>query len=691
MLFAGIDIGGTFTDLALYDSGTDALVVHKLRSSPDDPSRALVEGIAELCALAQVGTDALDGVLHGTTIATNAVLEHRGAKTGLITTDGMRDVLHIGRHQRPEPYSVMQDVPWQDRPFVRRSERLTVPERIAPPRGDVVQALDEDAVRAAAAQLRDAGVEAVAVCFLFSYLDDAHEKRAAQLVRDAMPDAFVTTSADVSPQFREFERFNTTAMNAFVGPGTGRYLARLTQGLASRGVAAELLVMRSNGGVASAREAAERPVTLMLSGPAAGVLGAQWAAGLTGRRNLITFDMGGTSADIGIVADGMVTEASARDTQVAGYPLLVPMFDIETIGAGGGSIARLDAAGAFRVGPQSAGADPGPACYGRGGPDATITDAHLVLGRIDPERFLGGDMPLDPGAAAAAIDRLAAELGMSRLDTAAGVLRIANAQMARTIRGITVERGRDPRSFALVAFGGAGPLHAADLADMLEIPEVLIPPHPGITSATGLLTSELRYDLMSTVLMVQGAIDGARIDELFAQLTAILLERLQRDGADPDQVRVERSLDCRYVGQGYELRIPFDGHAFAEAALDRFHAVHEQEYGRALADPIEIVNVRVRAAGDRPRLTRIAVGGGDLASATIGEAASVWDVGGELADLPTRRLLRERLPIAEPIDGPAVIFQRDTTIVVPPSWRATADPGGPLLLSAVRTTQGGRR
>jgi N-methylhydantoinase A len=263
--------------------------------------------------------------------------------------------------------------------------------------------------------------------------------------------------------------------------------------------------------------------------------------------------------------------------------------------------------------------------------------------------------------------------------------------MARTIRGITVERGRDPRSFALVAFGGAGPLHAADLADMLSIPEVLIPPHPGITSATGLLTSELRYDVMSTVLMVQGAIDGARIDELFAQLTAVLLERLQRDGADPAQVRVERSLDCRYVGQGYELRIPFDGDAFAEAALERFHAVHEQEYGRALADPIEIVNVRVRAAGDRPRLTRIAVGAGDLASATIGEATSVWDVGGVLADLPTRRLLRERLPVGEPIDGPAVIFQRDTTIVVPPSWRATADPGGPLLLSAVRTTQEGRR
>jgi N-methylhydantoinase A len=356
----GIDIGGTFTDLALYDSSSDAVVVHKVRSTPDDPGRALVSGIVELCERGGINPDTIDGVLHGTTVATNAVLEHRGARTGMVTTEGMRDIVHIGRHQRPQPYSVMQDIPWQSRPFVERAHRVPVAGRIAPPMGAAITPLDEDAVRAAGRQLRDAGVEAIAVCFLFSYLDPTHEERAAEILREEAPDCFVTTSASISPQFREFERFTTACMNAFVGPGTGRYLERLTDGLKAEGVEADLLVMRSNGGVASVAEAAERPVTLMLSGPAAGVLGAQWAAGLVGRKRLITFDMGGTSADIGLVTETGINEASARDTHIADYPLLVPMFDIETIGAGGGSIAHVDAAGAFKVGPRSAGPHPDP-------------------------------------------------------------------------------------------------------------------------------------------------------------------------------------------------------------------------------------------------------------------------------------------------------------------------------------------
>ncbi|MDX6687862.1 MAG: hypothetical protein QOF86_3990, partial [Baekduia sp.] len=382
MLFVGIDIGGTFTDLALYDSETEAVRVHKVRSTPDDPGRALVNGIVELCELASVTPDQLDGVLHGTTVATNAVLEHRGAVTGLVTTEGMRDVVHIGRHQRPQPYSVMQDIPWQSRPFVQRAHRVGVAERIAPPTGDVVLELDEDAVRSAGRGLHEAGVQAVAVCFLFSYLDPAHEERAAAILAEEMPGCFISTSAGISPQFREFERFTTACMNAFVGPGTGLYLERLTEALTAREIDTDLLVMRSNGGVASVAEAAARPVTLMLSGPAAGVLGAQWAGSLVDRNRLITFDMGGTSADIGLVTEAGVQEASARDTQIAGYPILVPMFDIETIGAGGGSIARVDDAGAFVVGPRSAGAAPGPAAYGFGGAEPTITDAHVVLGRL---------------------------------------------------------------------------------------------------------------------------------------------------------------------------------------------------------------------------------------------------------------------------------------------------------------------
>jgi len=693
LLLVGIDIGGTFTDLALYDSDREHVEVHKVHSTPDDPGRALVSGIVELCRQANVAPRDLDGVLHGTTVATNAVLEHRGARTGMVTTEGVRDVVHIGRHQRPEPYSVMLDIPWQTRPFVERAHRLTVPERVAPPTGEVVTPLDEDAVRATARALRAAGVEAVAICFLFSYLNPAHEDRAAEILREEMPGAFVTTSVGITPQFREFERFTTTCMNAFIGPGTGNYLARLTHGLEQEGVTADLLVMRSNGGVASVAEAADRPVTLMLSGPAAGVLGASWAAGLVGRERLITFDMGGTSADLGIVTEAGVSEASARDTEIAGYPLLVPMFDIQTIGAGGGSIARVDEAGAFKVGPRSAGATPGPACYGLGGDEPTITDAHLVLGRIDPERFLGGDMPLDAQRAEAVIDRLAQELGLGRVETAEGVLTLANASMAQTIRSITVERGHDPRGFSLVAFGGAGPLHAAELAAMLDVGEVIVPPHPGITSAAGLLTSDLRYDHMRTVFMTQGAIDAGLINAQLDELSTELVGRLERDGSEPGDIRVERALDCRYAGQGYELRIPVGAEGFAEDVLAAFHRAHEAEYGHAFGDPIEIVNLRVTASGRRPKLTRVDVGSATLAEATVGERTGVWRVGDELAPLPTRHVLREKLPVGEAVPGPAVVFQRDATVVVPPGWAATASAEGALLLTTTPAAgdEGGSR
>jgi len=681
MRFVGIDIGGTFTDLALYDSEREDVHVHKVRSTPEDPGRALVEGIVELCEQVGIAPVDVDGVLHGTTVATNAVLEHRGALTGLLTTEGMRDVVHIGRHQRPQPYSVMQDIPWQARPFVQREHRVGVPERIAPPRGEALLTLDEDAVRAAGRQLREAGVQAVAVCFLFSYLDPAHEQRAAALLAEEMPDAFVSTSADVSPQFREFERFTTACMNAFVGPGTGLYLERLVEALATRGLRSDLLVMRSNGGVASVAEAAARPVTLMLSGPAAGVLGAQWAGGLVDRQRLITFDMGGTSTDIGLVTESGVHEASARDTQIAGYPLLVPMFDLQTIGAGGGSIARVDEAGAFVVGPQSAGARPGPACYGLGGAEPTITDAHLLLGHLDADRFLGGELPLRTDAAEEAIGRLAKRLGLGLRETAEGILTLANAQMARTIRSITIERGHDPRDFTLVAFGGAGPLHAVEVAGLLDIPEVLVPPHPGITSASGLLTSELRYDLMRTVFMVEDDLDVQAINVRFHQLVDELVRRLMHEGAAAEEIRVERFLDCRYVGQGYELRIPVPEEGLTPDGLAAFHLVHEAAYGHAHEDPIEVVNLRVTATGGRPRLSRVRLGSGDLESASIGEVAASWRVDGALVELPTLQLLRERLPLEEPVSGPVIIFQRDTTILVPPGWTARATPDGPLMVT----------
>ncbi|MGZ4356398.1 MAG: hydantoinase/oxoprolinase family protein [Gaiellaceae bacterium] len=680
MHVVGVDIGGTFTDFMLYDTSSGGVHVHKVPSTPSDPERAMVQGLAELCAMAGIGAHDVTGVFHGTTAATNAVLEHSGALTGMITTRGFRDVVHIGRHQRPLHYSVMQDIPWQARPFVRRRHRKVVTERVVPPTGEILTPLAEDEVREAARELRREGVEAVAVCFLFSYLNPIHERRAAEIVREEMPDAFVTTSADIVPQFREFERFTTASMSAFVGPKTGKYLESLGTGLADEGVRGDLHVMMSSGGVASVQAAAERPVTLLLSGPAAGILGGQWAGGLAGRKRLITFDMGGTSADIGIVTEDGVTEASARDTWIGGYPLLVPMLDVYAIGAGGGSIAYVDEGGAFRVGPRSAGATPGPACYGHGGTEPTISDAHLVLGRLDPDRFLGGRMKLDREAAIDVIRPLAEQLGLGVTETAEGILTIANSNMARAIRSRTIEKGHDPREFALIAFGGAGPLHAAEVADSLEIPEVLVPPHPGITSASGLLTSDLKYDQMRTVFQLQGAIDADRLNRELDQLEEELRGWLRRDGVADADVEVVRALDCRYAGQGYELRVTVDG-AFSEATLDRFHVLHEREYGSAYGDPIEVVNARVTAIGKRTTLAELPVTGGSLEEALVGESQSHFRDGGALRALSTRFYDRHVLPLEVPILGPAVIFHLDTTTVVPPSWSARADRSGNLILA----------
>jgi N-methylhydantoinase A len=681
MRVVGVDIGGTFTDLMLVDTDSGAVSVHKLRSTPDDPGEALIRGIREICAAAGVEPASLEGVFHGTTVATNAVLQHRGAVAGMITTAGFRDVVHIGRHQRPQHYSVMQDIPWQARPFVRRRHRKVVAERIVPPTGEVLVPLDEDGVRRAARELRAEGVEAVAVCFLFSYLDPTHERRAAAIVAEEMPDAFVTASADIFPQFREFERFTTAGMNAFVGPGTGRYLGRLETALADEGVPGKLHVMMSNGGVASAAQASRRPVTLLLSGPAAGVLGGLWAGERSGRERLITFDMGGTSADIGIVTENGITEASARDTEVAGYPLLVPMIDIHTIGAGGGSIAFVDDGGGFRVGPRSAGASPGPACYGLGGVEPTVSDANVVLGRIDPDRFLGGEMALDRDAAVTAIDALAGELGLGRLETAEGIVTIANANMAAAIRSRTIQKGRDPREFSLVALGGAGPLHAAEIADSLDIPEVLVPPYPGITAAMGLLTSDIKVDQMRTAFMVEGAIDAARLDRELADMEASLRAALEEDGVPPGDIDVASALDARYVGQGYELRISLPERRFSESALEEFHRLHEREYGHAFRDPIEIVNLRVTAVGKRKKLESLPVESGSLTDAHLGSGEGVFRVDGELRTMVTEYYDRARLPIDEPFAGPAVLFQRDTTVLVPPGWNVRADAAGNLLLT----------
>ena len=458
--------------------------------------------------------------------------------------------------------------------------------------------------------------------------------------------------------------------------------------MADAGIAAELHVMASNGGVATVRTVSERPVVTLLSGPAAGVLGGRWSGELSGRRRLITFDMGGTSADIGIVDEGRFAEATARDTWVAGYPVLVSMIDIHTIGAGGGSIARVDQGGGFRVGPESAGAVPGPAAYGHGGVEPTVTDANVVLGRLDRDYFLGGAMALDDQAAGTAIGRLAEGLGLDEREAAAGVLAIVNANMANAISSRTVQKGVDPRDFSLVAFGGAGPLHAVEVAALIGIPEVIVPPFPGINSAVGLLTTELRYDAVRTQFQVSGALDLERLNGDLATVEAGIAEQFRDDGVDRSEVEFERSGDLRYVGQGYELRVPFPasaiGQAESEDLLRRFHEQHLSEYGHVFEDsPVEIVNVRVVGVGRTPTIgAPCPTGGESLEAARIRTGRGTFrTAGGALADVDTAFYLRDRLPVGASFPGPAVVLQRDSTTVVPPGSIALADDAGNLVIT----------
>jgi N-methylhydantoinase A len=686
MKVIGVDVGGTFTDLVFADIAAGRTAIHKVPTTPDNPARGVVEGIVGLCKRVGVAEDEVDFVFHGTTIATNAVLEYDGATTGMVTTAGYRDILHIGRHQRPEHYSIMQEVPWQDRPLIRRRHRKTVKERLVPPRGEVLIPLDEEAVRQAARELKAAGVEAIAVCFLFAYLDPAHEQRAKAIIEEEYPGCFVTTSASVSPQFREFERFTTTAINAFVGPKVRNYVSGLEADIKARGMKAALRIMASNGGVATAAMVADRPVMTLLSGPAAGVIGGDWCGALSGRRNLITFDVGGTSADIGIIRDGTYAEATARDTWIAGYPVMAPMIDIHTIGAGGGSIAYVDAAGAFRVGPRSAGAVPGPAAYRRGGTLPTVTDANVVLGRLDPEHFLGGGMKLDTAAAARVIGDLADKLSLSAEEAAEGVIAIVNANMANAVRSRTVQKGIDPRDFTLVAFGGAGPLHAAEVAAELGVREVLVPPHPGITSAVGLIAADLKYDAIRTEFQSSEVYDLARLDRDFALMEEELAARFAADGIGRDAVTFHRAGDLRYVGQGYELRVGFPRAALDDAAIkgvfELFHAAHEAEYGHAFrASAIEIVNIRVTAVASGPKIGRPAPKpDGSLEKALVRKGRCLFRVKGELGAYDTPFYQRDLLPLDQPIPGPAIVLQEDSTTVVPPECTFVAEHTGNLFI-----------
>lgn len=687
MKIIGVDVGGTFTDLILCDMRTGGIATHKVPTTPEDPSTGVMTGVGEICRMNGVAPSAIDHVFHGTTTATNAVLENKGARTGMITNEGFRDVIHIGRHQRVHHYSIMQELPWQNRPLVARRYRKTVRGRLIPPSGEELLPLDEEGVRTAARELLAEGVEAVAVCFLFSYLNPAHEERAREIVQAEMPGAFVTTSSHVSPQFREFERFTTAALAAFIGPKVARYVDHLDTALHGAGIRAELRIMASNGGVATPAMVRSKPALTLMSGLAAGVLGGAMVGGLAGRKLLITFDIGGTSADIGIVQNGQLAETDARSTSIAGFPIVLPMIDIHTIGAGGGSIAHIDKGGAFRVGPQSAGAVPGPAAYGKGGGEPTVTDANIVLGRLDPGSFLGGAMALDDEASHRVIAALAGRLGLTPAETAEGIVTIVNANMANAIHSRTVQKGIDPRGFALVALGGAGPLHGAEVARRLGIPEVIVPPYPGITSAMGLLTTDLKYDEVRTQFQNSRSVDLSRLNADFCEMEKKLAAQYRSDNVATSKVRYHRFADLRYVGQGYELKVAVPAGRLDAKALqgvwEAFHQIHRREYGHAFRDStIEVVNIRVSGIGTIPKLKQFRrPGGGPLKKALVHRRGCIFRVGGKLDRFETGFYRRDLLPVGKKLKGPAVLVQTDSTTVVPPGATAQVDDSGSVIIS----------
>ncbi len=673
-----IDTGGTFTDVTLLDRDSGQSWTAKTPSTPDDPSRGFMTGIGLAVEQAGISPADLGQVFHGTTVATNLILESKGAEAGLLTTAGFRHVLEIGRQEIPRRANLFSWIkPTRPVPADRIFE---VTERTAAD-GSILTPLDPETVRLAARELKHRGITAIAVCFLHSFANPAHEQQARDLILAEHPDALVSISSDVLPLVREYERSMATVLNVYVMPAVSRYVARLEERLAEEKVTAPLLIMKSNGGVVSAPEVRTAPAYTALSGPAAGVVGAGFVGESAGFKNVIGIDIGGTSADISMIKDGQFRLSESG--QIGEWPLALPMIDINTVGTGGGSIASLTATGALTVGPRSAGAHPGPACYGQGGERATVTDAHLVLGRLPPS-LLGGSMSLDVSAARAAVERdVARPLGLSIEDAAKGILAISNNDMVGAIRVISVERGEDPREFALIPFGGAGPLHGSEMARLLGMKTIVVPPSPGVLSAIGLVVSTLRADYAQTCVEAP-PYDCARIADAFDHLDREAVAWFARENAPADAHRKSRSASLRYRHQGFELTVDWPEGPVTEAsaaeAVERFHNLHEQLYTFAQRDTVvEIVNLRVSAACDlaRPRLVERQTGG-SLAEALVDRHPVWFDEG----PVPTPIYERNRLSAGVRIEGPAILTQLDATTVILPGETAKVDRYGNLIVTA---------
>ncbi len=689
----GVDVGGTFTDAILLNESTGEVRTGKVPSTPRDPSDGFLQVVHRMLARDEVAPDTVQYLVHGTTVATNAIIEGNLSKTAFIATEGFRDLLEIQTGIRP----VLYDLQFEKlRPLVPRYLCFGVPERLDF-RGYVLIPLDEGAVQQVASQLRDEGVESVAVCLLHSYINPDHEKRVGDILRQLLPSVLVSLSSEVAPEFREYFRASTTVINAALRPVVSRYLENIQDRLRGSGVSGELLVMQSGGGVLTFKAAIERPVFMVESGPAAGVIAASYLGNSLGRENVISFDMGGTTAKAGLIENG--TPRVTKDYEVggtagatehgasgSGYPIRTPVIDLVEIGAGGGSIAWIDSGGILRIGPHSAGADPGPVCYGQGGNEPTITDANLVLGRLSPDYFLGGEMVLDiEGARQAIREKCADRLGMGVLEVALGIVEIANSAMVGALRQVSVQRGHDPRDFLLVAFGGAGPVHANRLAAELEIPTVLVPPSPGTTSAMGLLVTDIKHDYSVALIRRADRLDFEVAGESFQRMRWEGEEALSREGVEPDEMVFLFQADMRYVGQSYELTIPLsDGELAAReltGIIDRFHQEHERTYGfKADDEPVEFVALRLSAIGriSRPRTRELSNSGGDLAVALKTSRSAYFAESGGLVDC--RVYDRYKLQPDFEIQGPAIVEEVDSTTVIHPGYRALVDKFGNLFL-----------
>jgi N-methylhydantoinase A len=672
----GIDVGGTFTDLTAVDDATGRVVITKIPSRPGDEAGAVLGG---LDALGIAGRD-VRRLVHGTTVGTNAVLERRGARVALLTTAGFRDLIEIGRTKRNIP-ALFVPTFVRPRPVVERRHRFEVTERLDAD-GSVLVPLDPGSVERALAAAFEAGAEALAVCLLHSYLEPAHEHAVADLAKGRQPGVPVSCSADVVAEYREFERFSTTVLNAYLQPLMDRYLAGLEDRLAAAGYAHGVLTVGSSGGMLTTDTARRLPIKTLFSGPAGGVSQACHVGAATGVRDFITYDMGGTSTDVCLVRD--LAPVTTSDSMVGAFPVKVPQLDLHSVGAGGGSVAWLDVDGSLQVGPRSAGAAPGPAAYGLGGTEPTVTDANVVLGRIGTSRRLGGSIALDPARAREAVGGLAAALpgGMAIETLAEGILRIAVARMTSAIREISIQRGHDPRDFTLIAFGGAGPMHALALAGEIGIPRVLVPRHPGNFSALGLLASDIKHDDVRTrVGPLRESLD--LLAGVFAGMEEAAVRRLEGEGFDGDAQRLVRSLDLRYRGQAFELSVPAPVGAPLAAVEAEFHRRHLGAYGHANPEAvIELVNARLTAYGVVPKPTAAPHRSGTrvLAEALV-ERRPVW-FDGAARDCAVWE--RDRLPVETRLEGPAIVEEFGATTVVPPGWRGTVDGHGNLRFEVER-------